>query len=97
CGLDEYETRGWVGWHHHTALSMLALTFLVIQRVRLGEKGTANNRPRSASAARSSAQHSRLKPLRDSTLVLVADSAEPKSGCRPPKAMRRRSAAANAK
>ncbi len=17
CGLDEYETRGWVGWHHH--------------------------------------------------------------------------------
>lgn len=25
CGLDEYETRGWVGWHHHTALSLLAL------------------------------------------------------------------------
>ena len=24
CGLDEYETRGWSGWHHHTALSMLA-------------------------------------------------------------------------
>ena len=23
CGLDEYETRGWTGWHHHTALSML--------------------------------------------------------------------------
>jgi len=20
CGLDEYETRGWTGWHHHTAL-----------------------------------------------------------------------------
>ena len=19
CGLDEYETRGWVGWHHHTS------------------------------------------------------------------------------
>jgi SRSO17 transposase len=38
CGLDEYETRGWVGWHHHTALSMLALTFLVLQRARLGGK-----------------------------------------------------------
>lgn len=38
CGLDEYETRGWVGWHHHTALSMLALAFLVLQRARLGEK-----------------------------------------------------------
>jgi SRSO17 transposase len=38
CGLDEYETRGWVGWHHHTALSMLALAFLVLQRTRLGGK-----------------------------------------------------------
>src|SRR5262249_33218766 len=25
CGLDEYETRGGVGWHHHTALSVVAL------------------------------------------------------------------------
>jgi SRSO17 transposase len=38
CGLDEYETRGWVGWHHHTALSMLALLFLVLQQQRLGKK-----------------------------------------------------------
>jgi len=38
CGLDEYEARGWVGWHHHTTLSMLALAFLVLQRVRLGGK-----------------------------------------------------------
>jgi SRSO17 transposase len=34
CGLDEYETRGWIGWHHHTALSMLALLFLVLQKLR---------------------------------------------------------------
>jgi len=38
CGLDEYETRGWTGWHHHTALSMLALWFLTLQKVRLGKK-----------------------------------------------------------
>lgn len=38
CGLDEYETRGWVGWHHHMTLSLLALWFLVLQRNRLGEK-----------------------------------------------------------
>ena len=38
CGLDEYETRGWSGWHHHTALAMLALLFLVQQKVRLGKK-----------------------------------------------------------
>jgi SRSO17 transposase len=38
CGLDEYETRGWVGWHHHMTLSLLALWFLVLQRQRQGEK-----------------------------------------------------------
>lgn len=37
-GLDEYETRGLIGWHHHTALSLLALSFLVLQRYRLGKK-----------------------------------------------------------
>ncbi len=51
CGLDEYETRGWVGWHHHTALSMLALHFLVLQRQRLGKKRTADDGPRSACRA----------------------------------------------
>jgi SRSO17 transposase len=38
CGLDEYETRGWVGWHHHTALAVLALWFLARQRNRSGGK-----------------------------------------------------------
>lgn len=38
CGLDEYETRGWIGWHHHTCLSMLALLFLTLQKQRLGKK-----------------------------------------------------------
>ena len=37
-GFDEYETRGWIGWHHHTCLSMLALLFSTLQRQRLGEK-----------------------------------------------------------
>jgi SRSO17 transposase len=37
-GLDEYETRGWLGWHHHTALSVLALWFLARQRDRSGGK-----------------------------------------------------------
>lgn len=41
CGLDEYETRGWIGWHHHTALSMLSLWFLVLQKARLGKKTPA--------------------------------------------------------
>jgi len=31
-GLDEYEVRSWVGWHHHMTLSLLALFFLVRER-----------------------------------------------------------------
>jgi SRSO17 transposase len=97
CGLDEYETRGWVGWHHHTALSMLALTFLVLQRARLGEKRAADDRPRGASAARSPAEHARLGSRRDPVVVPMANGAQPTSGRRPPKATRRRAATANAK
>ncbi len=46
-GLDEYEVRGWNGWHHHITLSLLALWFLTLERRRLGGKnprhhGSAN-------------------------------------------------------
>ncbi len=37
-GLDQYEVRGWLGWHHHTTLSFLAHHFLVRQRCRMGKK-----------------------------------------------------------
>jgi SRSO17 transposase len=37
-GLDEYEVRGWVGWHHHMTLSLLALWFLGLERDRQAEK-----------------------------------------------------------
>ena len=37
-GLDQYEVRGWRGWHHHTALSFVAHHFLVWQRRRMGKK-----------------------------------------------------------
>jgi len=33
-GLDQYEVRSWVGWHHHMILSMLALWFLETERIR---------------------------------------------------------------
>jgi SRSO17 transposase len=35
-GLDHYEMRSWVGWHHHMTLSLLALWFLQLERNRLG-------------------------------------------------------------
>jgi SRSO17 transposase len=37
-GLDHYEVRSWIGWHHHVALSMIALWFLALERRRLGKK-----------------------------------------------------------
>jgi SRSO17 transposase len=37
-GLGQYEVRSWVGWHHHMALALLALWFLVVERRRLGGK-----------------------------------------------------------
>lgn len=34
-GMDHYEVRSWQGWHHHMALSMLGLWFLVLEQRRL--------------------------------------------------------------
>jgi len=33
-GMDEYQVRTWRAWHHHIALTMFALLFLLQQRVR---------------------------------------------------------------
>ncbi|HEX7628970.1 MAG TPA: IS701 family transposase [Candidatus Methylomirabilis sp.] len=30
-GLDHYEGRGWIGWHHHVTLVMLAHAFLTLE------------------------------------------------------------------
>jgi SRSO17 transposase len=38
AGLDDYQVRNWVGWHHHQALSLLATWFLVQEGWR-GKKG----------------------------------------------------------
>lgn len=38
-GLDEYEVRSWVGWHHHMTLSMMALWFLVLEQRWLKKRG----------------------------------------------------------
>lgn len=37
-GLDEYEVRGWAGWHHHITLCFLASAFLLSLQQEWGEK-----------------------------------------------------------
>jgi len=94
CGLDEYETRGWVGWHHHTALSMLALAFLTWQKQRLGEKRAADDGVRSAGVARSSAGSACVGRGRDPEVVAVAARTQSPRSRKPPKAATRRVVAA---
>jgi SRSO17 transposase len=40
-GMDQYETRSWLGWHHHMMLVLLAHHFLVWVRVRWRERAPA--------------------------------------------------------
>lgn len=46
-GFDQYEVRGWRGWHHHTTMTLLAQHFLVRLRARLGGKLPGADRPAS--------------------------------------------------
>jgi SRSO17 transposase len=43
-GLDEYEVRGWPGWHHHIALCLLANAFLLIVQQDM-KKNLSTNQP----------------------------------------------------
>jgi SRSO17 transposase len=42
-GLDHYEVRSWVGWHHHMTLALVALWFLCLERNRVGGKNPGNH------------------------------------------------------
>jgi SRSO17 transposase len=47
-GLGHYEVRSWVGWHHHMTLTLLALWFLQLERLRLGGKNAGRDGAASA-------------------------------------------------
>ena len=34
AGMDEYQVRTWEGWHHHMALSLMAVWFLITETHR---------------------------------------------------------------
>lgn len=96
CGLDEYETRGWVGWHHHTALAMVALLFLVRQKCRLGEKRAANDAAGSSGSLGAPARRARLEHRRDSEVVPLAPRPKSKRGSQSSQASARRTPTATA-
>lgn len=37
CGLDHYQARGWRAWHHHMALVMMAMLFMLQERITAKE------------------------------------------------------------
>lgn len=39
-GMDHYEVRSWVGWHHHMTMILLAHWFLTLEQRRVGEKNS---------------------------------------------------------
>jgi SRSO17 transposase len=43
-GLDHYEVRSWVGWHHHMTLSLVALWLLCLERRRVGGENPGDHR-----------------------------------------------------
>lgn len=44
-GMGDYQVRGWLGWHHHMTLCILAHSFLVRLRLRLKDKAPALTLP----------------------------------------------------
>ena len=77
CGLDEYETRGWEGWHHHTALSILAQAFLVLQKLRLGGGRGRYDGARSAGIIEPPVGSSRVEHGRIAEMEPLATGTEP--------------------
>jgi SRSO17 transposase len=68
-GLDEYEVRGWRGWHHHITLALLAGAFLLTLRQDWGEKDARHHYPPGQPGAARGAAASHLDGRRAPRLV----------------------------
>jgi SRSO17 transposase len=70
AGLDHYEVRSWVGWHHHMTLSLVALWFLCLERRQTGGENPGDDRAAGTThpgpaAPRPAAQSGRDRPRGD--------------------------------
>jgi SRSO17 transposase len=59
AGLDHYEVRSWVGWHHHMTLSMLAMWFLCLERRRVGGENPGDHSAAAAAGVHATAPEPR--------------------------------------
>jgi SRSO17 transposase len=66
-GLDHFEGRSWLGWHHHVAMVTLAFAFLQLEKQR------AKKKPRSDTTDDSPSDGAALDPV-NRLLPLVPDS-----------------------
>jgi SRSO17 transposase len=64
-GLDHYEVRSWVGWHHHMTLSLLALWFLILEKRRLGGENPGPDRAADAGGVRPAPPTDATEPAPD--------------------------------
>src|SRR5271155_3861870 len=58
AGLDHYEVRSWIGWHHHMTLALVALWFLCLERRRVGGENSRHHRLTDATGIRAVASNS---------------------------------------
>jgi len=65
AGLDHYEVRSWVGWHHHMTLAMVALWFLCLQRRRVGGENPGHHGVADAAGVHEAAPTSGADARRD--------------------------------
>jgi len=64
-GLDHYEVRSWVGWHHHMTLCLVALWFLCLERRQVGGKNPGDHRAAGEAHPGPIASRSAAEPGRD--------------------------------
>jgi hypothetical protein len=37
AGVADYQVRGWLGWHHHLAMVLMAMLFMLEERIESGD------------------------------------------------------------
>lgn len=62
-GLDHFEGRSWVGLHHHTLLTMMAMAFLQTERIRENKSAALDQHASNDIARRTQGDHSATRSV----------------------------------